>query len=192
MARTLKVYQAQIGFYDLIVAAPSKAAALRAWGIHLNMFADGSARIATDKQAIKAALAQPETPLKRAVGTHDLFSLNPGLPHISDFPQGEKKTAAKRQPFTKPSPPDRLALDAAETDLQRIVDQRRIEQDSYAKQYAELTVREDELRRRREVVTAEEAATKQHLDAASLRAEKALQRERQAYARAGGDPGPNT
>ena len=47
MPRTMKVYQAQIGFYDLIVAAPSQAAALRAWGIHLNMFADGSARART-------------------------------------------------------------------------------------------------------------------------------------------------
>ena len=76
MPRALKVYQTQIGFYDLVVAAPSQAAALRAWGIHLNMFADGSARIATDEQAITAALAQPEMPLKRGVGTNDPFSLN--------------------------------------------------------------------------------------------------------------------
>ena len=105
MPRTLKVYQAQIGFYDLIVAAPSQAAALRAWGIHLNMFADGSARIATDKQAIKAALAQPETPLKRAVGTHDPFSSNPGLPHFSDFPKGEKKPRPNGSLLRSRAPP---------------------------------------------------------------------------------------
>jgi hypothetical protein len=36
-----KVFQAQFGFYDTVVAAPSQVAALRAWGIHQNLFAGG-------------------------------------------------------------------------------------------------------------------------------------------------------
>ncbi len=190
MARTLKVYQTQIGFFDLIVAAPSQAAALRAWGTHLNMFADGSARVTTDEQAIQAALAHPETPLKRGVGTNDPFSLNPRLPRFANLAPGEKKTTAKRQPVkSKPEPPDRRALDDAEAALRRISDEWRTQDSSYAKQYADLQDEEEQLRRRRAALEAEEAATKRHLDAATSRAEKVMQRERQAFARAGGDPG---
>ena len=192
MPRALKVYQTQIGFYDLVVAAPSQAAALRAWGIHLNMFADGSARIATDEQAITAALAQPEMPLKRGVGTNDPFSLNPGLPRFADLPPAGKKATAKRQLATsEPKPPDRSALDAAEAASRRISDERRTQESTYAKQYAELQAEEEQLRKRRAAIEAEEAATKRHFDAAVLRAEKIVQRERQAFMRAGGHPGRN-
>ena len=41
--RRLKVFQAQFGFYDTVVAASSQAAALRAWGIHQTLFANGEA-----------------------------------------------------------------------------------------------------------------------------------------------------
>ena len=85
MPRALKVFQTEIGFYELIVAAPSQAAALRAWGLHLNLFADGTARMATDERVIAAALAQPGVCLKRGVGSHDAFSLNPGLPRLPEL-----------------------------------------------------------------------------------------------------------
>ena len=54
MAR-LKVFTTQSGFYDLAVAAPSQAAALRAWGIHQNLFAEGMAKVASDKAVVDAA-----------------------------------------------------------------------------------------------------------------------------------------
>ena len=57
--RRLKVYQAQFGFHDSVVAAPSQAAALRAWETHQNLFADGEARLATDENAIALALTIP-------------------------------------------------------------------------------------------------------------------------------------
>nr|MBA3810869.1 cell envelope biogenesis protein TolA [Caulobacteraceae bacterium] len=75
--RKLKVFQAQFGFHDSVVAAPSQAAALRAWGTHQNLFADGQARIANDAKAVAAARAHPETPLRRAVGSSDAFALEP-------------------------------------------------------------------------------------------------------------------
>ena len=108
MPRTMKVYQAQIGFYDLIVAAPSQAAALRAWGIHLNMFADESARVATDEKAIKAAPAQPGVSLKGGVGTNDSFSLNPGLPHSPTLRRLEKKLRPDGSPLHLTPLPFRL------------------------------------------------------------------------------------
>lgn len=42
--KSLKVFQAQFDFYDVVVAAPSQAAALRAWGVHQKLFTDGMAR----------------------------------------------------------------------------------------------------------------------------------------------------
>jgi hypothetical protein len=75
--RKLKVFQAQFGFYDTVLAAPSQAAARRAWGTHRNLFATGHARAATDEKAIAAALEHPGTLLRRAVGSNDDFALEP-------------------------------------------------------------------------------------------------------------------
>ncbi|WP_131116344.1 hypothetical protein [Lichenihabitans psoromatis] len=57
MAKSLKVYQAQFGFYDSVVAAANQKAALRAWETHQNLFAEGQAHVATDEAAIAAALS---------------------------------------------------------------------------------------------------------------------------------------
>ena len=85
--RKLKVFQAQFGFFDTVVVAPSQAAALRAWGTHRNLFATGHARVATDEAAIAAALEHPGTLLRRAVGSNDPFALEPtSLPKIPDLP----------------------------------------------------------------------------------------------------------
>ena len=73
--RKLKVFQAQFGFFDIVLAAPSQAAALRAWGTHRNLFATGDAKVATDEAAIAAALEHPGTPLRRAVGSNEPFAL---------------------------------------------------------------------------------------------------------------------
>src|SRR3954454_9611955 len=48
----LKVFQAQFGFFDTVLAVPSQAAALRAWGTHRNLFATGHAKVATDEAAM--------------------------------------------------------------------------------------------------------------------------------------------
>jgi hypothetical protein len=87
-ARRLKVFQARLGFYDTVVAAASRAAALRAWGVHQNLFADGGARPADDKTAIDAALAHPETVLKRPAGSRARFEIDPaGLPKAPPGPR---------------------------------------------------------------------------------------------------------
>src|SRR3954465_14317900 len=86
--RKLKVFQAQFGFFDTVLAAPSQAAALRAWGTHRNLFATGHAKVATDEAAIAAALEHPGTLLRRAVGSNEPFALVPtSLPQIPDLPK---------------------------------------------------------------------------------------------------------
>ncbi len=129
--RPLKVFQAQVGFYDTVVAAPSQAAALRAWGIHQNLFSDGQATIATDSLAVQAALAHPETPLRRAVGSHDPFVLEPtGLPTLPRAPNATRAPAQARPEPAKP-PADRSRLDAAETALRELDGDRRREETKF-------------------------------------------------------------
>lgn len=124
----LKVFQAQLGFFDTVVAAPSQTAALRAWGVHQNLFADGLARVTDDPQATEAALAHAGVPLKRALGSADPFALEPiNLPKVPDAVKKVKAAAA-----APPSPPaDRSALDAAEEALRRLDDDRKAEEATF-------------------------------------------------------------
>ena len=171
--RPLKVFQAQFGFYDTVVAAPSQAAALRAWGIHQNLFSDGQATVATDPQAVKAALARPETPLRRAVGSHDPFVLEPtGLPTIPDAPK-KTRAPAKANPTPAKRPADRSRLDAAETALCKLDDERKWEEATF--------------RRRHDELDAESAAAQADYVSARKAASAAVVGARNAYREAGGE-----
>ena len=199
MPRALKVFQTEIGFYELIVAAPSQAAALRAWGLHLNLFADGTARMATDERVIEAALAQPGVCLKRGVGSRDAFSLNPGLPRLPELGPVDKNKSGKLpstvskskhkpppktqpKPKPRPEPPDRRALDAAEADLRRIDAERRIENEVFEQRLAGMASEEEDLRRRRAAIEAEATAAKRRHEAVRSQAEKLLRREERGHA----------
>ena len=174
-ARKLKVFQAQFGFYDTVVAAPSQAAALRAWGIHQNLFASGEARVTDDPDAIKAARAHPETPLKRAVGSKDPFGLESNLPDIPDAPKRKPaaKPAAKVKPEAPERPPaDRTALDAAEAALKTLDADRKGE--------------EAALRREQDGLDAKKAAAQAAYVAGRKAATAAVVAARQAYRKAGG------
>jgi type IV secretory pathway VirB10-like protein len=190
MPRKLKVFQARLGFYDSVVAAPSRAAALRAWGTHLNLFADGMAQEASDEQAIAAALAQPEVPLRRAVGTSDPFSLEPGLPRLPDGAGAQKRPPKLRLVPTGPkAEPDRTALTSAEAALRRVEQENQTEQEALREKRAQLEAEEKALKQRQAELAASEAAVKLRHERARRSAEKILRREQEAYARAGGQTG---
>lgn len=55
----LKVYVTPIGFHDAYVAAPSQAAALRAWGASADLFQRGVAAVVSDPKLTRAPLAAP-------------------------------------------------------------------------------------------------------------------------------------
>jgi hypothetical protein len=180
--RKLKVFQAQFGFFDTVVAAPSQAAALRAWGTHRNLFATGHAKLATDEAAIAAALEHPGILLRRAIGSNDPFALKPAsLPKIPDSPQptvatkrpAPKKAMAKpkAEPVRKP-PADRSRLDAAEAALRELDDRRKQE--------------EANLRRQQEGLDAKRTAAQQSYVEARRKATAALVAARDAYRKAGG------
>lgn len=173
--RKLKVFQAQFGFHDSVVAAPSRAAALRAWGTRQNLFAEGQARLTEDPQAVEAAQAHPEIPLRRPVGSTDRFELEPtALPKVPNRP---KLKAMKAVPPPKPGaarpPADRSKLDAAEAELRAIDDRRKQE---------EARLREEEAGLARRIADRQAAYV-----AARKAATRAVVTAREAYRKAGND-----
>lgn len=173
----LKVYAAQFGFHDSVVAAPNQAKALAAWGTRQNLFAEGRAKVSDDAEAIAAALACPGTPLRRAVGSQDPFRLDPGLPTVPDGPARKRpkpEVVAKAElPPPAPTAPDRSALGAAENALAAI-QRRRIKE-------------ERRLAHRREALEADEAAARKQWDTDRKDAEAKLEAARRAYRAEGGE-----
>lgn len=99
MARKLTTFKTTSGFFDLAVAAPSKAAALRAWGTHTNLFRQGFAEEVDDPAIVAAAMAKPGIVLRRAVGSSGRFNehadLPKHLPHDVAEPKPRKRTEKK-------------------------------------------------------------------------------------------------
>jgi len=174
--RKLKVFQAQFGFFDTVVAAPSQAAALRAWGTRQNLFASGEARVTDDEAAVTAAIEHPETPLRRAVGSNDPFELEPtSLPKVPDAPKRPSQTVKpKREPAKKQKPPaDRSKLNAAEAAVRELDERRKAE--------------EAGLRREEEALEQKKADAQAAYVEARKAATAAVVDARQAYRKAGGD-----
>lgn len=69
MARQLKVFVVPTGFHDAYVAAPSRKAALTAWGSEHDLFARGIAQEVTDPALMTEPLAHPGEVIKRSRGT---------------------------------------------------------------------------------------------------------------------------
>src|SRR5579864_8211012 len=118
MPKRLKVFEAHLGFFDTVVAAPSQKAALLAWGSRQNLFGDGAASITNDPDAVQAALAKPGVVLKRLSGSREPFEESPTLPKVKAPGRTPQKLQPPARPLTKPDPPpDRSGLDAAERAL---------------------------------------------------------------------------
>ncbi|QYE33213.1 hypothetical protein KZX46_03650 (plasmid) [Polymorphobacter sp. PAMC 29334] len=173
----LKVFSAQMGFYDSVVAARSQTAALEAWGTRQNLFASGQARQTDDAQAVEAARAQPGVPLRRLIGTTNPFELKPrGLPEIPDAPRKWAEDVHPQKPPAKPprkkKPADRRPLDKAEAALRQVDEDRKRE--------------EAELRRRQDELDAEREASQARYVEQRKQATGAVVEARTAYRKAGG------
>ena len=126
--RKLKVFQAQFGFFDTVLAAPSQAAALGRGERRSKSVCDGTRKGggAGEGGDLRRLGPGPGTLLRRAVGSNEPFTLEPtSLPR--QFPDAPKATPAstrpppskmkpKAEPVQRP-PADRSRLDAAEAAL---------------------------------------------------------------------------
>ena len=139
--RRLKVFRTAIGFHDAYVAAPSRKAALDAWGSDRDLFRMGAAEEVTDKALIRAALARPGEVIKRERGST--------AEHVAALPKRKSPAAAAvpTEARKKPPPrPSRAGLDKAQAALDAAEEQRRKQLDRLTKEEAALA------RKRRQLV----------------------------------------
>ena len=122
-------------------------------------------------------MANPGVPLRRAVGTSEPFSLEPGLPSVPDAPKRAKaplKLVEKaKAPQAKRPPADRTCVTAAESRL-TVVNGRRIAEEA-------------DLEQRRVALQADEAASRQRWSRERKAAEAELEKARRAYRSDGGE-----
>jgi colicin import membrane protein len=154
MARKLKTYQTSVGFFDLAIAAPSMAAALRAWGSDTNLFQQGFARETDDPAIVAATLAKPGVVLRRPVGSDGAFSEHAELPKELPVDKVTERPAKPRAATSEPPAQkvdDKAAREAAlafERERQRRESERRKEE----------AAREKERKRRAQAIAKAEAA----------------------------------
>jgi hypothetical protein len=162
--RRLKVFKTPIGFHDAYVAAPSRKAALAAWGAGTDLFAAGIAELETeDSPGAKAALAKPGEVVRVArSGGKGSGPLPRSASRSRPLPQGERGRKRK---------PSRVALDKAEEALAALEAAQAEERAVLAQEEERLAKRRRALEeKQRKAITA--AGTKR--DAAKERYWKAL------------------
>ena len=165
MPRKLKIYQTSLGFYDLVVAAPSMKAALEAWGARSHLFHQGFAKEAEDRKVIADALAKPGIVLQRPVGSDATFREHADLPSAAALPAPRRAENAKT---AKPKHGQGGKLD------------------DKAQRSAAAALGKERRRRERQRHKEEAAAAKQlwHRKAAIEKAEAALEQARRQHHRA--------
>ncbi|MDO6415045.1 hypothetical protein Q4F19_11700 [Sphingomonas sp. BIUV-7] len=125
-AAKLKVFRTVIGFHDAYVAAPTKKAALAAWGSSKDLFGRGIAEQVTDEELMAEPLAAPGTVIKRLRGTEaeQIAALPADKPKKQRLADGAAETAPSAKKAKKAKPrPSRAALDAAEAAIARAEEQ---------------------------------------------------------------------
>jgi colicin import membrane protein len=162
MARKLKTYQTSLGFFDLAIAAPSMAAALRAWGSDTNLFQQGFARETDDPAIVAATLAKPGVVLRRPVGSDGAFSARAELPKHLPIDKVEERPAKPRA--TTREPPAQKVDDKAAREAALAFERERKRRDSERRK--EEAAREKERKRREQAIakaeTALEEAKREH------------------------------
>lgn len=124
-----KVYITRIGVRDWLVAGDSQKAALKAWDVHRNLFAEGAARVTNDPVHVELAMRTPGAPVAapgraRAPGEGAVSAprrkakaarvAEPS--NVVSFPAHRRVQRATPKPALKPAV-DRSKLDAAEREL---------------------------------------------------------------------------
>lgn len=162
----LRTYTAEIdGLNQWIVAAPNQAAALAAFGVHQNLFAQGLAAQTTDPELVKAANAAPGAPLKRSKKGGRFQSADSGL----DWSDALKATAGS--PKVR-KPPSRARLDKARAARDAV---REAGERTLAELEAAVTAARERL-----------ASGQAKVDQANETAEAAVQAAEEAWRKAGG------
>lgn len=139
MPRQLKVFRTMMGFHDAFVAAPSRAAALRAWGTTTDLFAMDAAEPVTDPKLTAEPLAKPGEVIKRVRA-----SVEEHLAAVSPTTKAKVKASTIRKAKPRPS---RAKLEKAEKRLESAEGGRAQEMERLEQEKTALRKREDAARR---------------------------------------------
>jgi len=116
MVRRLKTYQTSLGFFDLVIAAPSMKAAADAWGLKTNEVKRGFAKETHDPAIVAATMAKPGVVLRRPVGSNSPFKQHAELPKdlpIGNVNEREVKPRRKAKEPKTPRVGDKAVREAA-------------------------------------------------------------------------------
>jgi len=119
MPRKLKVFRTPTGFHDAYVAAPSRKAALAAWGSDADLFARGVAEEVTEPGLMAEPLARPGEVIRLSRGDLPAQLKALGPRRRKAVPAGKPGKAAgkaARKP-RRERPPSREKVAAAEAAL---------------------------------------------------------------------------
>ena len=129
MARKLKTYVTSLGFFDQAVAAPSRKAALEAWGASSNLFHQGAARETDDPDIVAVTMAKPGVVLRRPVGSTGGFTEHAELPTDLAEEEGAKRPKRRQaEPAKRPAKIDDKAAQDFEKEQRRRDAERRKEE----------------------------------------------------------------
>lgn len=176
MAPKLKVFRTHLGFYDLIVAAPSQKAALTAWGAGSNLFAQGFASAVTDPQLTQAALAKPGVVLKRQFGSRDEFAESVESLHAPKESQAESAARRAREKQDRAAA-QRTARKERETARERAQEERLAETRRAQAEWSAQKRRAQEERQAAKAEAADAAERRRREERDAAAAERALERE---------------
>jgi hypothetical protein len=99
----IKVYSANLGFYEVAVAARSQKMALAHWGMRRDLFHEGAAKETHDPKAVEAAMRKVGMVVRRPIGSTGRFeekgdaerTLIKSLSRKGSKPKARKATAGK-------------------------------------------------------------------------------------------------
>ena len=103
----IKVFTANLGFYEVAVAARSRKMALAHWGMTRDLFREGAARETKDAKAVEAAMRKVGMVVRRPIGSNGPFEEKKEaeatlLKSLARKSAGEKARApAKKPPVRK-------------------------------------------------------------------------------------------
>jgi hypothetical protein len=182
----LKVFRTAIGFHDAYVAAPSRKAALQAWGTDKDLFARGAAEEVTEPSLMEEPLGAPGTVFRQ------LRSMPAEEPAAQPGKSGKRKPSEKGGPkasmrrMPDPPPPQRPSdedVEVARQALDAAVERHDAEQ-------RDLAARERELATERKGMEARQAKDlrllERELEAARLDYEARLEAWQEARDKARG------
>ncbi len=93
-----KVFTANLGFYEVAVAARSQKMALAHWGVKRDLFREGLAKETNDPKAVEAAMRKAGMVVRRPIGTTGPFEEKAQAERTLIKKLGARRNTASRKP----------------------------------------------------------------------------------------------